>query len=526
MSDYSPFDLHAEAMASYQERDWQKALDLSIDQLRRTPRHARSCYLAGLACLQMRQWRQAADYLGKASWLEPMQADYATQYARALSIISMPGEALRAANRAASLFPDKPTQFDVLGTIYLASNAFERAVEAFRRAVAMAPSNSAFRYNHAVAAMYVGDFEIAQAELEASLAIDPENWRAHYVLSRFQRQTLTSNHIDRLQSLAVQQGRQAVAQMYLHMALGKEYEDLEEYAKAFDHFTRGKAIARSMCKASIQRDEQMFNAIIRAFPDPNPSPTGFPTDEPIFVVGMPRSGTTLVERIISSHPYVYSAGELKNFGAVLKRVSDSRGASMLDLDILAKVPYLQWARLGEDYLASTRPMTDGKPYFIDKFPHNFLYIGFIANALPRAKIVCLRRNPMDTCLSNFRELFGLEAEFTGYSSDLLDIGRYYLLFDRLMAHWKRVFPERILEVRYESLVDAQEAGTRKLLEYCDLPWSEACLHFERNPAPVATASSVQVRAPLYRTAVRRWKKYEKSLVELRELLVREGINCD
>jgi hypothetical protein len=146
--------------------------------------------------------------------------------------------------------------------------------------------------------------------------------------------------------------------------------------------------------------------------------------------------------------------------------------------------------------------------------------------LPNARIICLRRNPLDSCLSNFREPFSETSPLHGYSFDLLDTGRYYLLFDRLMAHWKRVLPGRILEVDYETLVTTQEASTRQLLEHCGLPWNEACLHFERNQAPSTTASSVQVRAPMHGDAVRRWTKYEEQLKDLRTLLTDAGIDCD
>jgi hypothetical protein len=182
--------------------------------------------------------------------------------------------------------------------------------------------------------------------------------------------------------------------------------------------------------------------------------------------------------------------------------------------------------VGEDYLASTRPDTGNKPRFIDKLPHNFLYVGAIANALPNARIICLRRDPMDTCLSNFRQLFALASPYHDYSYDLLNTGRYYILFDRLMAHWKQAFPGRVLEVDYETLVDAQEASSRRLLEFCDLTWDDACLHFESNLAPAATASAAQVRAPIYRSALNRWRQYEAHLADLRDLLDKAGIALD
>jgi hypothetical protein len=238
---------------------------------------------------------------------------------------------------------------------------------------------------------------------------------------------------------------------------------------------------------------------------------------------MPRTGTTLVERIISSHPDVQSAGELLNFPLAVKQASAVDTPDLIDLKTIAGVRQPDWQSLGEAYLSATRPLTGGKAHFVDKLPHNFLYLGWIAHALPNAKIVCLRRNPMDTCLSNFRQLFAPKAPYFDYSYDLLDTGRYYVLFDRLMAYWRKLFPGRILQVDYESLVESQEPSTRQIIDFCQLPWHENCLRFDKNPSPVATASAVQVRSPIYRSSMRRWKKYETELKPLRDLLEQSGI---
>ncbi|MEL1265386.1 sulfotransferase [Pseudoxanthomonas putridarboris] len=240
------------------------------------------------------------------------------------------------------------------------------------------------------------------------------------------------------------------------------------------------------------------------------------------MIGMPRTGTTLVERMLSLHPQVHSAGELQNFGVALKRATGSRTRHLLDPDTIARAAELDWERLGQDYIASTRPGTGHTPRFVDKLPHNFLYAGYIARALPHARLVCLRRNPLDTCLSNFRQLFALNTPYFDYANDLLDTGRHFLLFDRLMAHWRDVLPGRVLEVRYEDIVDDPQAQARAVLDFCGLPWDDACLDFQRNPSPVATASAVQVRQPLYRSALDRWKHYEAHLGGLRRLLEAGG----
>jgi hypothetical protein len=210
----------------------------------------------------------------------------------------------------------------------------------------------------------------------------------------------------------------------------------------------------------------------------------------------------------------------------LKQVAGIRSPALIDVDTVIRARNADWKQLGEIYLSSTRPSTGQKPRFIDKLPHNFLYAGFIAKALPNAKIICLRRDPLDTCLSNFRQLLSSDSAYFGYSFDLLDTGRYYILFDRLMAHWQRTFPGRILEIQYETLVDTQESSSRRLLEFCGLPWDDACMRFEENAGAVATASAVQVRAPIYRDALKRWKRYAPQLGELQALLRAAGIPLD
>jgi hypothetical protein len=237
---------------------------------------------------------------------------------------------------------------------------------------------------------------------------------------------------------------------------------------------------------------------------------------------MPRTGTTLVDRILSSHPDVHSAGELRNFLVALQRNTGASPAFVFDPSFADAVRKMDWKKLGGDYVASTRPGTGHTRRFVDKLPHNFLYAGFIARAVPNAKIVCLRRDPVDTCLSNFKQLFALDSPYFDYSFDLMDTGRYYLMFDRLMAHWQRVMPGRIFELRYEDLVDDQRGSTARLLDYCGLDWNEACLHFETNQAPVATASAVQVRTPMNRDSIGRWKRYRTQLSGLLELLEGAG----
>ena len=515
--------LQEQAVAAFNRHDWPRVEALTAQWLSRMPNHPLAHYFAGIACMEQQQRAQSLQHLRRATVLDPARVEYAVQFAQVLSLLRLSREALTAADRALELSPQSADTLGTLGGIYAQNEAHAKAALTFRRAATLAPERAACHFNLATALVALGEADNAERELETCLALDPNFWRAHLGVAHLRWQSPDHHHLARLHSLMPQAEDNVTARACLNLALAKEYEDLADYPQAFAHLLRGKAASRVGLNYSIQQDEALFAALARAFPHPFTATIGNPSAEPIFVFGMPRSGTTLVERILSSHPQVIAAGELQNFGMAIRRAWGSRTPLWLDPDISARARQVDWQQVGSDYLASTRHVTGHTTHFIDKLPHNFLYAGFIACAFPNARMICLRRHPMDTCLGNFRQWFGEHLPYYNYSFDLLDTGRYYVLFDRLMAHWQRVFPGRILEIQYEALVDSPETVSRRLLDFCDLPWNDACLHFERNLAPTGTASALQVREPLHASAIGRWKKYAGQLDDLRQLLTSAGI---
>lgn len=524
-----PAELYEQLTTAFNQRSWRRALDLAARLEPLGPPHAGVYYIAGIAHLELQQMSPALEYLRRATILEPSRAEFAAHYAKALALTRQNRDAKVVADRALTLSQADPLTLDTLGVIFTQVGDYAGAVNVFRRAATLAPKEASYRYNLATSLIAAGNLDGAEVALECCISLDPQYWRAHLTLSQLKRQTPNNNHVGRLESLLLKiqpNAPNTAALVCINMALAKEYEDIADYAEAFKHLVSGKSAGGANRNYSIRQDEALFEAIIEACHIPTSPTKGYQSSEPIFIIGMPRTGTTLVERIISNHPDVYSAGELLNFGMSLKQASGSVTPALIDPDVVHLARNIDWKQLGETYISSTRPATGQKLRFIDKLPHNFLYAGFIANALPYAKIICLRRDPMDTCLSNFRQLFAPKSPYFDYSFDLLDIGRYYVLFDRLMSHWRRVFPGRILEIEYETLVDAQEVSSRQLVAFCGLPWNDNCLRFENNPTPVATASAVQVRAPIYRSALKRWKKYAPQLGSLHKLLSEAGITIE
>jgi hypothetical protein len=271
------------------------------------------------------------------------------------------------------------------------------------------------------------------------------------------------------------------------------------------------------------RAAALFAAAREAFAR-TPLGGGDPSAAPIFIVGMPRTGTTLVDRILSAHPQVHSAGELQAMPLAIKQLAGTRSRLVIDPETVAASIGLDPHAVGSLYLQRAnqhRLRADGR--FIDKLPANFLNIGQIAGALPNASIVCLRRHPMDTVWSNFKNLFATTSAYYSYSYDLLDTARYYARFDRLMAFWDRLLPGRILPLSYEDLVADQEGESRRLYAHCGLDWTDAALEFHNQTSAVATPSAAQVRRPINRDAVARWRSHATALAPVQALFEAQGI---
>lgn len=471
---------------------------------------------------------KARELIERAISFDAGRADYHAQLARCLVLANRESEARAAADRAAALGVRDPGTLDTLGVVATRLGEHERAVEHFELAVRAAPGNAGFQYNLAAALRFVGRFAEAERAYEAALEASPDFYRAHSALAELRTQTADRNHIERLTRALGRVGDDIDAELHLRHALAKEHEDLGSYTAAFEHLTIGKSKKRRTLGYSPDDDAALFARLAELFDRERftAAPAGAASGEPIFVIGMPRTGTTLVERILSSHSMVASAGESQNFGRCLKEAAGTASQRVLDAQTLTRAMSLDFAALGRAYVERTRPRHGVAARFVDKMPLNFFYVGFIALALPNAKIVSLRRHPMDTCLSNFRQLFALGFSYYNYAYDLGDIGRYYVLFEALLRRWDRLLPGKVLEVRYERLVADQEAQTRRLLEFCGLPFEPGCLAFHANRTPVATASAVQVRTPLYSDSIGRWRRYGANLDGLRAQLAEAGIDVD
>jgi tetratricopeptide (TPR) repeat protein len=456
-------------------------------------------------------------------------AEHLAQLARLLILLRHDGEAGEAARRALALDPDDALTLDTIGCVLTRLGDHAGSIAPFAAAVAAEPGNLDYRYNLAAACGFTGRVVEARDHYEAILAADSGNARAHYALAILTRQNADANHVPRLRVALAAAGRPE-DRLRIQYALAKEYEDLGDAADALSNLSEANTAHKRAIRYDFAQDAAIFDAIEHLFgegvPDRWRGRDGAVCPA-IFVVGMPRTGTTLVDRILASHPDVGSAGELQAMPLAIKQLSGTGSRLVIDPETIAASAAIDPAVMGAAYVSrASHHRPPDKPRFVDKLPANYLYIGHIAHALPDARIICLRRNPMDTIWSNYKNLFASQSAYYAYSYDLMDAARYYARFDRLMAMWERLLPGRVLQLSYEALVFDQETQTRRLLDHCGLSWDPACLSFHENKAAVATPSAAQVRRPLNADAVARWKAHEGALAPVKAWLDQQGIRVD
>ena len=515
---------HREAVQALNARDFRRAHQLCLQILAAQPDFADAYFLLAMIAAEHDNFAKALEVLDRAIGFDAGRAEYHAQRGRCLVALRRPREAFESAARAFEIGPEDALTLDTIGVVMTRTGAHAEALEPFRRAVALDSGKAAYRYNLGASLQFVGRFDEAEAAYRGVLSINPEMHRAWTALAQVAKAPLTTAEVAALERKLEDDALPPDVELHVCHALAKQSEDLGSYTQAFRYLERGKRRKRASLEYSFDGDRALFEAAERLLAVPVASARGYEDREPIFIVGMPRTGTTLVERILSSHPDVFAAGELTNLALVLKRAVRTPSNRVLDPETLAASTSVDPAELGRAYVESTRPRTGHSPRFIDKMPLNFFYSAIIRRALPNAKIICLRRNALDACLSNYRQLFATSFSYYNYSYDLLDTGRYYVLFDRLARRWREALGTGYTEVRYEDVVEHTEREARRLVEFCGLDWDPACLAFQDNTAPVATASAVQVRQPIYRTALQRWRNYEKEIEPLKRLLAEAGLH--
>jgi tetratricopeptide (TPR) repeat protein len=449
--------------------------------------------------------------------------------AQSLLALGRVPESCEAAAAALLNAPPDPALFDAIGSLFSRAEDQRRALAAYDQAVTLAPNNPHFIFNRATVRRFLGQLAEAEADYDRVIALSPADYEAYTNRSELRAQSVGANHIGELEALVARGIADWRGDVQVRYALAKEYEDIGAYEKSFQQLRQGAKKRREHMRYDVATDVATVDWIIDAFPaasiETSPSGSGAPSDAPIFIVGLPRSGTTLVDRILGSHSKVHSAGELDHFAlCIVDAVRRRNGGTPLPRrDLVAQSADLDFPALGREYLERARNAAVGDVRFTDKMPLNYLYCGLIRRALPNAKIVHVSRRPMAACYAMYKTLF---KDGYPFSYDLGEIGRYYVGYRRLMNHWQTAMPAAIYPLSYEALVADQQGETRRLLDFCGLDWQDACAEFHRNPSPTTTASAAQVRRRLYDSSVSQWRHYAAELAQLNSLLSAAGISTD
>jgi tetratricopeptide (TPR) repeat protein len=473
------------------------------------------------ACSNLGNARQAQGKLDEAvTWYEralafkPDYADAHNNLGMALAALDRIDEAVAHYERALVLNPNHASAHNNLGNALASQDRMDEAASHYERALILNPDHAGAHNNFGNISKERGEFEDAMAHYGRAIAIRPDYAEAHFNRAEIQRFRPGDADLATLEALAASDDLSAGKSPYVHFALAKALEDIGDYARALEHLRQGNALKRRQIDyeevAALKLFQRISTVFDRGIFDRFPG-AGDPSSVPVFVVGMPRSGSTLIEQILASHPQIHAAGELR----VLEKMTDAS-------QFPECVPALDGAalrRLGQSYLARLPALADGQVRIVDKLSGNFLRIGLIRLILPNARIIHSMRDPIDTCVSCYSKLFTAGLYF---SYDLAELGRYYRAYSELMAHWRSVLPPgAMLDVAYEDVVEDLEGQARRMIDYCGLAWDDRCISFHETNRPVKTASAVQVRQPLFRSSLQRWRRYEAGLAplldELRDL---------
>ncbi len=478
-------------------------------------------FLVGLIALEMKQTWTAISAFGSVTTLQEDHGAAWANLAKLYMAAGQPGRAEKALEQAVRFNEDNPLVLDLIGTVHGLLGDQKAASVWIGKAVEKRPNSIPLLINLANNNMFLGKVEETEVLLRKVLEMRPGNPNAHWILSNL-RKAKDREHVTQLERLVKKPERDARDFAFLSYALGKELEDLEEWDLAFEAFARGAAARRTTIDYDEDAETEMYVAFVETFTAEwlDRGGKGHDDPSPIFVVGQPRSGTTLVERIITAHSSVYSAGELRQFGTCVRRLGDYREPKRNSAKLATIAARIDPKKLGEAYMVTTESMRGSLPRFVDKLPPNYLNIPLILKALPQAKIVHLTRNPMDACFASFKQLF---ADAYPHSYDQMEMARHHARYYHLMAFWRDRFPGRFFDISYEDTARSLEPNARALIDFLGLTWEDNCLEFHSQDTAVTTASAVQVRQPAHTRSINRWRRYETQLEVMRQTLRKEEV---
>lgn len=488
------------------------------------PDLAAAHFLVGLVAVEGDERRVAHEAFKSVLKLDRNHAAAWAQLARLNASEGRIASAEEALKEVRRIEPTDPAVLDLTGTVLNQLGEYATAKAFFSAVNRAAPGQTPYMMNLANALVFNGDIDEAVAVFRDVIRIDPRSAQPHWGLANAVKAT-DSQHIAQMRALVRKYANNDRAQSFLYYAIGKECEDLEDWTGAFEAFSAGAMARRRTVEFDEAEETALFGVIRERFTADwlARCRPGDPDRSPIFVLGQPRTGTTLIERVITSHSQVHSAGELQQFGLATRRVAQYVDRRRFSSGLFDAAANADPAKIGALYLQTSARMRGTAPHFVDKLPVNYLHLPLILAALPNAKIVHLVRGAMDACFSSFKQLF---ADAYLHSYEQREMARHHIRYRRLMEHFRAEFPNRFIEIHYEDAARDLEPHARALIAQLGLNWEDRCLNFHQSDGGVATASAVQVRQPAHTRSVGRWRRYAKQLAPMHEELTAGGIPAE
>lgn len=508
-----------------QKNDWGTVFTCAQGLIRRDNLNPEGFFLLGLAEKNARQTMKSIVAFEKCLALDVSRFDAGIELASQYHMSLRNNEAIGLLEKYTGMLADSPWYLDMSGTLYNNMGKPLLAVPLFEMAVKGQPDAALFQTHLAAAYVFIGEINKAKAIYRKLLLNNPNHQRNHFYLSRLETAT-SSEHVDQMKAVLKQENKPETANVFMNYALGKELEDLEHWDDAFDYYSKAGSGVKAVLDYRVEKDEALIEQIILScdqewYQGKIESAQKRPNaKKPIFLVGLPRTGTTLAEKIFAGHSKIESIGETHYFELVLRMNSGVNRPGKITPEMISSSINTDLNELGRQYLDKARYLWGNKEYFIDKLPQNYLHLGFFAAAFPDSPIIWIKRNPMDACMAMFKQLFMGVYEFT-YDFD--DLARYYVMYDKLYRHWKSILGDRIVEIEYENLVTDTAGEVEAALGKMNLDYEADCISSNENIEVSATASSVQVREKVHSRSVMRWKHFAKHLEPLRLKLEAAGI---
>ncbi|MEE9143111.1 MAG: sulfotransferase [Gammaproteobacteria bacterium] len=471
---------------------------------------------------------EAEQHARRATELNPGLAPAWMNLATILEGLRRLDEAVAVGRKCTELHPQWPDSWNTLGNLLVTVGRGEEARRAYERALELKPDFVEALNNLGSVQMTAGELDDARKTFEKVLEFHPNYppTLRHLTLCR-RYETPDAPEVVAIEQTLLSSEISDSDRAVLHFGLAKVHDDCKQYDQAFEQYQEANRLMHLSSDYDSDFQRKTVDHTIEIFHKKffvERKNWGIPDETPVFVFGMPRSGTTLTEQIIASHPQAHGAGEMTAFGQIMTRIGNTFAREHADEDIVEALTPTIVQQIAEEYLSELRRDVDDSVLRIsDKMPFSFIRLGMIALALPKARFVQCHRHPLDICLSNYFQLF---TRGNSYSYDLDDIASFYCQYERLMAHWKKVLPIDIFDIHYEELVDDLPAQAHRLVDHIGLEWDDACVDFHRTKRQVLTASSWQVRQPVYKSSVARWKRYEKFVEPLRKRLAECGVETD